>query len=400
MTASIGYSALRVGSDDDATFCIVSPHVREPRAATVTDRGALVLDVGWVQIELAQFPEGVARAARLFPHKVKLATVDTLARLRSFSSMGDLAGSGSGDGESADLARRAFNAFMSDGIRRGDIQALTIRRHGRQPESEAFVRKALAASGRLGSAVSTSVERCDVLTVTSDSNPDGLANARLQVAAAEPALARYLRSAGSSGVSGATQQAGGLDIFAALHSMADLELGRLYPSTKAFSHAPVSVARDLLRAGAGEAGADVKAPSKDLPWASAADSVFLVSLADTYSLALIAAADGAPAAAKVAESVAAARRQSGDFDAFALAPLSHDTEAALAIVGSALRAGTELSHLTREELFDWSWGIAGEGLAAWLQKNGLSYRSASAVLHAMKELAPMLAASGTAAAAH
>jgi hypothetical protein len=265
----------------------------------------------------------------------------------------------------ATKARADFNEFLNHAAKRGALDIEHVRVKTRQPSTEAFSRKAVMAVHKLANGTNVKMTNAD--RRVSAATPAGVvahAEAVTLFMAADKHLSRYLgepAEATPSGVPGWTANA---DLFVLLQAYSFHEASRRQSANPAFSAGAFAVA-----SGGGQALA------KNI--AGAADSVFVQSFADVHAIALRAAFDGAAVALETMDEVLAAREAGADFGVFSLAPLSHDTLFAMQVLRAQLQLGHEFSSMSREALWQNSRWAATEGIAAWLQRHGVSYREAT-----------------------
>jgi len=275
-------------------------------------------------------------------------------------------------------ARQDFNAFLNRAVASGGIAIEHVRVGGRQPETEAFIRKTSAALAELSPDTSVAISVTEVKSQVSGSI--GLAQAcAIQLASGEGSAYLARRQAPSASAS--------LGAFTMLHSLASLELARRYVTSPAFATGGVSVAL--------HATGLIKSVPPAV--ATAADSVFVQSFSDVYAIALLACVHGNGAALAVLDQVEGARSATGDYGQFSLAPLSHDTKAALSVLRAGLRAGVDFSAMGDEELFSAARTAASDGLAAWMQGAGVPYETSTSLLQALEQLAFVSEGAGKAA---
>jgi hypothetical protein len=265
-------------------------------------------------------------------------------------------------------ARQDFNAFLNRAVAGGGMDIEHVRIGGRQPENEAFIRKTAAALTELSPATSVSISVTEVKSQVAGSI--GLAQAcAIQLAGSEGAP--YLERRKSTTLNAS------LGAFTTLQSLASLELARRYVAAPAFASGGVSIAL--------HATGLVNAIPAEV--AKASDSVFVQSFADVYAISLLACVHGNGAALAILDQVDGARTATGDYAQFSLAPLSHDTKAALSVLRSALRAGVDFGAMGDEELFSSARITAAEGLAAWMQDNGVDYGTSTRLLQSFEQIA-------------
>lgn len=265
-------------------------------------------------------------------------------------------------------ASQDFNAFLNRAVAAGGITIEHIRIGGRQPETEAFIRKTSAALAELSPRTEISTSVTEVKSQVSGSIALAQACA-IQLAGGEGSA--YLARRPSPSISAS------LGAFTMLQSLASLELARRYVSSPAFATGGVSVAlhaTGLVR-------------SVPTSVAKAADSVFVQSFSDAYAIALLACVHGNGAALAVLDQVEGVRGATGDYGQFSLAPLSHDTKAALSVLRASLRAGVDFASMGDEELFGSARTAAADGLAVWMQSNGVSYDTSTSLLQSLEQIA-------------
>lgn len=277
----------------------------------------------------------------------------------------------------ADKAKSDFNAFLNTASKRGELKVQHVRVRSRQPQNETFARKAAIAVRRLAPHTQLSFSTTELSGSSAKTGVAELGAAAAQVMTASREYAAYLTPKPSP-----TPSAGAkLELFAILSAYAGFELSKRLGATPALQSGAVSVV------GATNGLLD-KLPQK---LASAADSVFAQSFADVYAIRLRAAVDGKDAALADLDAVTKARAGSGDFTLYSLAPLSHDTQDALLVLRSQLKAGIDFGSKGSDEVFQNSMMAAREGLAAWMQRHGVEFKAASTMTAGLESMVDMAA---------
>ncbi|MEJ6002711.1 hypothetical protein [Paucibacter soli] len=378
----VGYSVLWAGPPGDLEVCLVMPTIEAPLGAHfLRDQRELVIEGACVALALPSLPADVARLISVDLTRVLLVGVDTLSSVR-FSSRFDRLVSGLAGGEQQTPAS-LFNDFMTRAVRGGDLRVEHRRVRTRQPENEAFVRKALAAVERLTSGTEISASIAELTLGQATPGRSNLASAAAAYLASHPVLAQYLGEPADS-VGGSNSVILPLELFSLLHAYAFHEIGQGLKAIPDFGASASVVAAAL----SGQSG--VIRPRV----LGAADSVFAQSFADVHAISMAAAVDGLESAKTMLAEVRRRRAASGDFAAFSLAPLSHDTSMALDILSGELNRNQDFKCISRDQLWGQSLWMAAEGLGAWMVRHGASSKTAAAVVQAL-EIAGQIVASAS-----
>ena len=280
-----------------------------------------------------------------------------------------------------------FNEFMTQAVRHGSLSVEHRRVRNRQPENEAFIRKALVALRKLAPSTRTDVSSVEIPGSRTVAGPIGLAEAAAQYLAAQPGLKRFLGEPDAARAAAKAPPTGhGLaneELFAVLHAYAFSEVSKELGAGSAFGSSAATVATRM-------AGADssIKPRVRE-----AADSVFARSFADAHAISLCAAFYGTEFAAVMLNDVVRRRTAGGDLEAYSLSRLSHDTRATLEILRSQLTLGAKnFTAMTRQQLWANSLWLAAEGLGIWMEHHGAATRTAVGVSHALETAAHIVAA--------
>lgn len=372
----VGYTVIQAGEGVAQEHCILTAHLGSASKAILRQAGA-VLEIeqepGGARIELHGLPIGLAGRLPEHADRVHILSVDGLSRPRTFSSIAGLI-NGLAAEPSHLHVHQGFNAFLNRCIASGKVKVTHIRLGGRQAENEVFARKALSALLQLAPQVSLSAS---VVPLPSKNLRTSAADAALRCADHAPHISRYLQAASGAPLPPEPEDKPDLDLFCALRACAGAHLDEYFGGFKALANSAAAVLET--------ASAEPQDATQHIK--EAADSVLLQSFADVHALSCIAAVDGNRLAMDLLESVYDFRLQSGDFSTFSLAPLSFNTRAALQMQRVALKSGVKFSNMTREELFTHSRILAMEGLAVWLEENGVSAKSANTLLQGIENLA-------------
>lgn len=278
----------------------------------------------------------------------------------------------------SEAASAALNRFLSSAARAGNISAEHVRAGYRQPQSEAFVRKIVRAMLRFSDAIKASASVREIPSSEGANGPAALARSAKEKLLSTPELKRYL-SEPNPAQSCVDPEISDLDLHCLLstYAMNEPHGGLSMPArTQAVSMAAQIGRKEL-------SGSIV----------SAADSVLSQSMADVYAISLRAAHDGNSAALRALAAVRESRGASGDYTSMSDAPLSHDTNAALAVLRQQLVSGKKFWQMSTRDLRDNSRWVAAEGLSSWLLDHGIDREVASdlsaqaSVLHRFPDLA-------------
>lgn len=362
----IGYSVLRIGQDETAEICLVIPHMESINSVSIDSVTRLIYIKGANSMSsLPDAPADVARALADFPGRVLLVTTDTLSTVRSSVRA-------SAPRDDSKVAATLFNDFMTRAVRSGAVSIEHRRVRSRQPENEAFIRKAVATIQRL--AVQTKIDTKVVeLTIGQPlSGRIGLANAAAQLLVSHPNSARYLGETNSMPDPFGVRPS--INLFTTLQAYAFFEVSGGLSAMPTFGTSAITVAVAL-------SGQSDKIRSSVM---NAADSVFSQSFADVHAIALCAAFDGQQAALAILAEVVRRRTAGGDFAAFSLSPLSHDSSAALSILRTELELGRDFSKMSRDAIWGRSMWMAAEGVGAWLSRHGSPPNVASSLVAALE----------------
>lgn len=290
-------------------------------------------------------------------------------------------------------ARNDFNTFLGGAVGTGSVEIRHIRVRTRQPSTEAFSRKAVSAITKLAprTKLKISVVKSRLQNGTDSktgyaTGPSGLGEAAaLVMGASHPDIARYLGNPKPRATGQVTDAGHGLspvDLFSMLHAYSHYEIANRQATAAGFGAGAMSIAAGLGR---------FKDASQEVM--AAMDSVLAQSVCDVHAISLIAAFDGNEAALLALKDVMDVRDSGGDFGKYSLAPLSHDTHAAMELLRLQLEHKTDFSSMTRNNLWENSNWVAGEGAAAWMQKNGVDFKAASNLIHGVSEVSRMVEAS-------
>lgn len=285
-------------------------------------------------------------------------------------------------------ARGDFNDFMNRAVRGGALAVEHVRVRVRQPATEVFARKALAAVRQLAPGTCLGILVSEHKS-SGAAGPAAWGEGVALLMETRPALARYLGQPGAGQLAAEPHGLSPTELFGLLHAYAQYEAAWRTGAAPVFSSGALSVS-------AGLGGGPLGVPKAV---AAAADSVFAQSLADVHALSLMAAFDGRDAAFKALGQVLAAREAGGDFGAFSLAPLSQDTRSALELLRAQLKSGKDFAALSREELMENSRWAAAEGMGAWLQRHGVDYQDAVRARMALEAVGDLVAQASQPAAA-
>jgi hypothetical protein len=276
-------------------------------------------------------------------------------------------------------ARSDFNGFLNGVVKSGALSVEHVRVKTRQAVTEVFARKAVAAVNNLAPA--TRVVAKYIELDATPSGPVGLSEATALFMDSRPELSRFLGQTGSGAFSTSPLDMSSADLFAILNAYTHYEVSRRFLAAPSYGTGAASVV-GVMTSVAERAPADVMA---------AADSVYAQSFADVHAISLCAAFDGNEAALTMLKEVLSTRDAGGDFGAFSLAPLSHDTRTAIEIIRSQLTNGTDFQSMFRDELWENSRWAAAEGMAAWMQSHGVGYRDASSMTSGLEAVGQVVA---------
>jgi hypothetical protein len=275
-------------------------------------------------------------------------------------------------------ARSDFNGFLNGVVKAGTLSVEHVRVRTRQPETEVFARKAVAAVDNLAPATRVLAKYIELDATVS--GPTGLSEATALLMDSRPDLSRFLGQPGRDVVDSPSNLSSA-DLFAFLNAYTRYEVSRRFSAAPSYGTGAVSVVGEITSVTA-RAPADVMA---------AADSVYAQSFADVHAIALCAAFDGNDAALTMLKEVLSTRDAGGDFGAFSLAQLSHDTRTAIEILRSQLTNGVNFGSMSRDELWENSRWAAAEGMAAWMQTHGVGYRDASSMTSGLEAFGQVIA---------
>lgn len=288
------------------------------------------------------------------------------------------------------------NEFLNLAAANGALSVQHMRCIYRQPETESFVRKTALILQKIAPTMKIEITQGTIAAPKTGAGSFASSRASAEYASKTPAL-RHLVATGeqdlapvadlsAAGVSSTATHAVRLrsciEQLPVLRGVALSEFGELFRRSSAFGNGPVTVA-------AGVSGPDFTDAVR-----RAADSVFLQSFADAYAIGLAAHFDGREVALALVDHVLQVRRRGGDFSAFSLAPLSHDTAASLELVRAHL-ARQSWSHATsRHDVRGHAFELACAGLQIWLRDNNVDDQHAARVISALRNLAQALASRG------
>jgi hypothetical protein len=266
-------------------------------------------------------------------------------------------------------ARQDFNAFLNLAVASGSLHVTNVRVGSRQPQTEAFVRKSSAALKEMSPATAVAFEVREVKAKVHGHVGHAEATA-LQLSAGP---GRGYLTFDADAIPAAPP---GINAFATLHSLGSLALALRYASAPAFA------------TGAGSVAIESASLTGDIPpaVAKAVDSALHQSFCDAYAIMLIASAHGNGVALTVLDQVEGLRSAGGDFSKFSLAPLSHDTQATLAVLRASLMSGGDLTRISAEDAMTHAKLAAHEGVAAWMEQCGTPHRVVTSMMQALEQL--------------
>lgn len=252
----------------------------------------------------------------------------------------------------------------------------------RQDDTEVFARKLAGACKRFNRAADISIS---VTEISGDERVNGMGAMATAAAAfieSSPAFSRYAIGEMEPLVKPPIPDIPVQDIFSALHSYGHhLAAKKLDASNFGSSNHIASIA---LRS----SGVPVERLGRRI--AEAVDSVFSQSFADSFAVIVIAARDGKDRANSVLDEVCAFRERSGDYGAFSLAPLSHDTSSALIGIKEKLSLGADYSKLDAGGIWDTALDAACMGTESWLRKHGVEPADAVALSSTIRSMSEII----------
>jgi len=255
-----------------------------------------------------------------------------------------------------------LNRFLNHAARAGSLSVEHVRHTVRQPESEAFTRKIASSFHGLSPDTNVAVK---VTTISAAAGQSGLNFAASDAAGLELDAVYAFGDPSSWDYASA---------FALLQVVGRSELGSRSAATPAFSHNPVTVAAEMANS------------ISDKELLIAADSVYIQSFCDVQAISKIARNVGNDAALKTIAFVEDRRTAGGDFGLYSKAPLSHDSQYALGLIGSQLRFGKQFTGMTDEEISDNSAAMAREGLSVWLASHGIPQKNVANLVDSLSSI--------------
>lgn len=368
---AVGCAYMKFGEGSSITFGLIVPQVCAPdRVSVDTGRALLLLHTSAGSLALRGLPDSLLRQYQAGRGIVIAA--DTLTEVSGIWNNG--IPTKRAEGEKGVLA--AFNGFLTAAVRAGSISVTKISIGYRQPEVEAFVRKLAVTLGNLGPESTVQLSARHIAPLHGKpSGPQVVSDTAYRLAFSSPrfkVLADSFRNDRFEALPGELSPT--LNDFATLRLIA-------YTSLTIGSSARETAANAMATVGAGLATAAGKAVEASPEVLAGADSVFLQSYCDCYALLMITKFSERDAVLALLREVASRRANSGDFTLYSNAPMSHDTQSALALLEGFLTQLPFARAQRHNEIVESVLDLALEATDLWMQERGIQRDDAFAIVH-------------------